>query len=98
MNWVVKIFKWFSIGLLGLIALTLVGGRIYQVTSEPDLPLIVLTRGVSDSSQQESDARNQLQQGLRCPLVRVFLPRARPAKSWIPRLAPTPLQSLFPGD
>ena len=29
-----------------------------------DLPLIVLTRGISDNSQQESDARNQLQQEL----------------------------------
>jgi pimeloyl-ACP methyl ester carboxylesterase len=29
-----------------------------------DLPLIVLTRGISDASQQERDARNQLQQEL----------------------------------
>ena len=34
MIWILKIFKWFSIGLVSLIILTLVGGRIYQVVSE----------------------------------------------------------------
>ena len=36
MNWVLKIFKWFSIGLVSLIILTLAGGRIYQVVSESE--------------------------------------------------------------
>jgi len=36
MSWVLRIFKWFSIGLLGLIVLTLVAGRIYQVSSESE--------------------------------------------------------------
>ena len=36
MIWVLKIFKWFFIGLVSLIILTLAGGRIYQVVSESD--------------------------------------------------------------
>jgi pimeloyl-ACP methyl ester carboxylesterase len=33
---ILKIFKWFAIGLVSLIILTLVGGRTYQVVSESD--------------------------------------------------------------
>jgi pimeloyl-ACP methyl ester carboxylesterase len=36
MTWILKIFKWFSIGLVSLIFLTLAGGRIYQVVSESE--------------------------------------------------------------
>jgi pimeloyl-ACP methyl ester carboxylesterase len=36
MIWILKIFKWFAIGLVSLIILTLVGGRTYQVVSESD--------------------------------------------------------------
>ena len=36
MTWILKIFKWFSIGLVSLIILTLAGGRIYQVVSESE--------------------------------------------------------------
>ena len=34
MIWILKIFKWFFIGLVSLLILTLAGGRIYQVVSE----------------------------------------------------------------
>ena len=36
MRWILKIFKWFSIGLVSLIFLTLAGGRIYQVVRESE--------------------------------------------------------------
>lgn len=36
MIWILKTFKWLAIGIVSLIILTLVGGRIYQVVSESD--------------------------------------------------------------
>ena len=36
MIWILNIFKWFSIGLVSLIILTLAGGLCYQVVSESD--------------------------------------------------------------